>query len=219
MTFSGLFQERFIDQVQVVAYLHEWQPTLQDRGDFVYYSQNSAEFETIGAEPRSGSGIDGSKSIHAARTYRPHVTPPSLDKDKDSALVYDDTTDVWDLKLDGEVIAKYNTTDLRTSIVYRARCFNSSEDAKAFDQKTYQNKYPDLTLKDVISTFAKDLIARGVLSVKNINEISKLDMALLIIDTYILYPLPPRDAHIIPWNYCALTRLYPRLEPLIKLFC
>ena len=96
MTFSGLFQERFIDQVQVVAYLHEWQPTLQDRGDFVYYSQNSAEFETIGVEPRSGSGIDGSKSIHAARTYRPHVTPPSLDKDKDS-----DNDNVDDIENEG----------------------------------------------------------------------------------------------------------------------
>ena len=219
MTFSGLFRDRFIDQVQVVAYLHEWTPTPQDRGDFVYYSQDSASFEMIGAEPRSGSGIDGSKSIHAARTYRPHVAPPKLDKDKDSALVYDESTDKWDLKLDNEIIAKYNTTDLRTSIVYRARCFNSSEDALAFNGKKYHDKYPDLSLHDVLSRFTKDLIHRGELSVKNLNEISKLDLALLIINTYILYPLPPRDAHIIPWNYCAMTRLYPRLEPLVNLVC
>ena len=219
MTFSGLFQERFIDQVQVVAYLHEWIPTLDDRGDFVYYGRDSAEFEMIGAESRAGSGIDGSKSIHAARTYRPHINPPQLDKDKDSALVYNEQTDKWDLKMNEKIIARYNTTDLRTSIVYRARCFNSAHDAKRFNQKSYQDEFPNLTLSDILSTFTKDLIKRGNLSVKNLNEISRLDLALLIINTYIQYPLPPRNAQVIPWNYCAMSRLYPKLESIMTLFC
>ena len=39
MVFSGLFTDRFVDQVQVVGYLHEWQPESKpdgSAGQFVY---------------------------------------------------------------------------------------------------------------------------------------------------------------------------------------
>jgi hypothetical protein len=49
MVFSGLFQEQFIDQIQVVSYLHEWEKdgvSPGDGGDFVYYS-NSSHWGTV----------------------------------------------------------------------------------------------------------------------------------------------------------------------------
>jgi hypothetical protein len=42
MGFSGLFRDKFIDQVQVVGYLHDWQPTAEHGGTFVYYNNNSS---------------------------------------------------------------------------------------------------------------------------------------------------------------------------------
>ena len=39
MVFSGLFQEQFIDQVQVVAYLHNWtDPGNLKAGRFIYWN-------------------------------------------------------------------------------------------------------------------------------------------------------------------------------------
>lgn len=44
MVFSGLFQDRFIDQVQIVAYLHEWnnQGVANSGGEFVYWVNNKS---------------------------------------------------------------------------------------------------------------------------------------------------------------------------------
>merc|ERR1712070_270288 len=43
MTFSGLWKDRFVDQVQVVAYYHEWDPAILtgngvDAGEFLYWN-------------------------------------------------------------------------------------------------------------------------------------------------------------------------------------
>jgi len=38
-------------------------------------------------------------------------------------------------------------------------------------------------------------------------EISKLDLSVLLLKTYIKYPLPAETAALIPWNYCALPRI------------
>ncbi len=91
MVFSGLFQDKFVDQVQVspsaaaapppctaplhrrhapsrrrlqvVAYLHEW---TDDRGGaFVYWKDNSGQMHSVPPSPLSGSSVDGSKTVHA----------------------------------------------------------------------------------------------------------------------------------------------------------
>ena len=91
MVFSGLFQDKFVDQVQVgpppafsrhlflylvtshpshgsfspqvVAYLHEW---TDDRGGaFVYWKDNSGKMHSVPPSPLSGSSVDGSKTVHA----------------------------------------------------------------------------------------------------------------------------------------------------------
>jgi len=86
MQFSNLFSDRFIDQVQVVGYLHEW--TDNSSGSFIYYDQNTPEPKVLPAEPFSGISVDGTKTIHAGQIYQPKVRPPMMDKDKYNALHY-----------------------------------------------------------------------------------------------------------------------------------
>ena len=69
MEFSNLFADRFIDQVQIVGYLHDRIPEAGDGGDFVYYPDNSG-YRDVPSFPLSASAVDGSKVIHAATIYR-----------------------------------------------------------------------------------------------------------------------------------------------------
>ena len=98
MVFSNLFQDKFIDQVQVVGYLHQWEARGNTSitsdiashdigGDFVYF-QNNTSFRIVSPNPLSGSFIDGSKMLHAAKVYSPHVKAPHIDKNKDTVLRY-----------------------------------------------------------------------------------------------------------------------------------
>ena len=45
MVFSGLYRDKFINQIQVVGYLHEWENDAVspgDGGDFVYYTNSTS---------------------------------------------------------------------------------------------------------------------------------------------------------------------------------
>lgn len=72
-----------------------------------------------------------------------------------------------------------------------------------------------MTLDYILDTLKADLIKRGKLQ-KN-QEISRLDLALLILDTYSQYPPPPNS--LIPINYCMLGKLYPWTDTLFSLIC
>jgi len=72
MKFSGLFEDRFVDQVQIVTYFHDWDPSSPSyhdrRGEFVYY-EHSNKPAFVPPTPRSATAVDGSKVIHAASGY------------------------------------------------------------------------------------------------------------------------------------------------------
>ncbi len=68
MQFSGLWNDRFIDQVQVVAYLHSWERP-ETGGEFVYWDTDSLQPKSLNPVPRGGSAIDGSKTVHAAKVF------------------------------------------------------------------------------------------------------------------------------------------------------
>mmetsp|Transcript_29644 Transcript_29644/g.65709 ORF Transcript_29644/g.65709 Transcript_29644/m.65709 type:complete len:442 (+) Transcript_29644:54-1379(+) len=218
MVFSGLFQDRFINQIQVVGYLHDW--TLQDGagasegGDFVYYK----DANTVGVmrpAPGSGTIVDGSKVLHAAKIYRAHSKAPRLPKDRASSLIYVGG-DRWELQTDGEMVHQYSTSDLRISIVYRARCFSSPAEAQRYSALPQEDM---LSLEYVMGAFKRDLTSRGKGSPLQLEGMPPLDFLFLIIDTYITYPLPPWEFATIPYNYCALSRLMPWTAPLLRLLC
>ena len=108
MVFSGRFTERFVDQVQVVAYLHEWHPSTRQKqkgapaadggggGGGASDARSGREATAGGGAgefihwangsvpqmelplPRAGSAIDGSKSVHAAEVYLGATGSPAL---------------------------------------------------------------------------------------------------------------------------------------------
>lgn len=214
MQFSGLFQKEYVDQIQVVAYFHQWNATEQIGGEFVYWDVNQDIPKKQLPLSRAGSIVDGSKVIHAATVYQPDKKAPKLDKSAQNILSYV-SDDRWTLSSNGKVIGEYVTDDIRWTIVYRARCFASEAEVKHF------NNLPEnevMKLDEILNKLANDLIARGKLDKSfKLEEADKLDFAIKLLDEYIKYPLSPYAA--IPYNYCALGKLQPWLNPLLSLIC
>lgn len=204
MVFSNLFSERFVDQVQIVGYLHDRVYRSEDGGDFIFYASNDPQYSSVPSIPLSGLSVDGSKTVHAANTYRPSDSFPILSKDKDSILTYMGN-DSWSLMVDGESLKDYSSSDLRISIVYRARCFETKQDVVNY-RLLARNNEAALQLEDILHTFKLDLVKRGKLSGIN-QSMSKLDLAKLIMDTYIQYPLPSWKTAIFPYNYALVEEI------------
>lgn len=78
MKFSGLFEEHFIHQVQVVAYVHEWDASEDRAGEFVFWnsSDNPGGYR-LRPLPLAGSAVDGTKTMHAAM-YTSLIPHPSF---------------------------------------------------------------------------------------------------------------------------------------------
>lgn len=217
MVYSNLFNDRFIDQVQVVGYLHRWHPKDKANagGDFIYYPGGKSSSQLLSPVPLAGNAVDGSKTVHAALVYRPDVKAPHVDKSSDATLMYAGN-EKWNLVVNGKVQEVYDSDDLRVSIVYRARCFRDADEVKK-----YQN-YPEgdkLSVESVLDTIKNDLVARNVISRDRLNLMSTLKLALFIMDSYITYPLPTVDRAWVPYNYCALPKLYPVTKSLMSIFC
>lgn len=216
MVFSGLFQDRFIDQVQVVAYLHKWAPEETTGGVFVHYNTASDEPERMVPLPRSAALIDGSKTIHAALVYRPDVAAPTLDKNQQNELRYvgDET---WHLMVGEKVSRVFSTDELRMSIVYRARCFSSEEDRDRFYNLPDEHILP---LEDILAELQAALVRRGKYTAQALHAMPRLDLALTLIDSYIAYPLPSAGTALIPFNYCFLGKMWPGvLDRLLHYVC
>ena len=106
----------------------------------------------------------------------------------------------------GEVeLQRYTTDDLRISIVYRARCFEDEEQARLFDGRGGPTP---MNLEAVLAELSKGLVElRRVGSVDEALRMNRRKLAMLLMDTYIRYPLTPE--RLVPYNYCALPRLLP----------
>lgn len=209
MVFSGLFKERFVDQVQVVAYLHNWtDPENSRAGRFVYWADSGDEPRAEEPLSLAGSAVDGSKTVHAASVYYPQVRPPLINPQAVDARLSYAGDERWELRQDGKTLRSYDTDQLRFSIVYRARCFRHASEAEEFrKQKDF------LSLEHVLDVFKDDLKRRG----EEVETLSRMDLALRIMDTYVRYPLPPRA--LFPYNYCMASRIFPSLKPLLDLIC
>jgi hypothetical protein len=155
--------------VQVVAYLHEWAPSAERAGEFFFWNGRDRLGTKEQPLSRAGSGVDGTKIVHAATVYFPSKRPPLLQKDDDARLRFDATEEAWEVvKLEPAAttakataaataaaattataamtstrVASYNESDLRTSIVYRARCFADAAEAAAYKAQMAQPGGPD----------------------------------------------------------------------------
>lgn len=210
MVFSGLFTDRFIDQVQVVGYLHEWS-TEGVGGDFIYYNGRTSEL--LSPKPLAGNSVDGSKTIHAALIYHPEVAAPAITKDDEASLKYIGN-ETWNIVVNGAVLRQYASKDLRISIVYRARCFGSSEEAARF--RAPQDL---LSVEEVLDALTKDMLAKNKVTETRLEKLDRVELGILMMETYIKYPFPSLSQAIIPYNYCALGRLSPWAKPFLSLIC
>jgi hypothetical protein len=112
-------------------------------------------------------------------------------------------------------VASYQEDDLRISLVYRARCFASAQEAQRYANQPESEK---MTLKGILETLYDDLVNNKIVSSREeLDAMTIVDRAFLIMNTYVKYPLPPADVALVPVNYCALGKKYPILNPLLKL--
>ena len=170
---------------------------------------------------RAGSTIDGSKMVHAAVIYRGSARSPKLpfiDKSKPALLSYTGEGEQWQLSSGGEdsnLLQTYSTDDLRSSVVYRARCFKDQTEAAQYNSKPLGGP-SIMTLEQILRTFAEDMVKRGlVATVEGALGMDRLKFALLILQTYTKYPMPAVDVALLPYNYCALGRLASWTQPII----
>jgi len=222
MAFSGVFQSLFVHQVQVVGYLHEWSASANSvesvGGEFIWFD-NSTSFQRVSPEPRSGSVVDGSKVMHASTVYRPDVKAPHLDKSKDNVLRYLPKNDSWVVQSDGETVQTLSTSDLRISVVYRARCFRDAEHMDAYKEAA-SKQTSVLSLDSVLDALVAELVKRGKLPQGTTKDsMGRLELAFKLMDGFITYPLPPVNLAFIPFNLCAAPLVLPVLGPLFAPFC
>ena len=237
MVFSGLFEDEFIDQVQVVGYFHEWEATADRAGEFVLWHNASGPPSATAPHPGSGSAVDGSKSVHASSVYFPRAAfeaagpdgpgrgLPAIDKSTGAELRYvgDES---WELIAGAssgapEVKARYQTDDLRFSIVYRARCF--ATDAEV-ERHAAQRPEEMMTLPAILRQLVAELVRRGrVASSAEAERLledtpdARYALATRLMAEYLTYPLS--GSALVPFNVCALGALVPWLAPALAPVC
>ena len=233
MVFSGLFEDIFIPQVQVVAYIHEWEPKGDSSGgSFLYWGAQEANktasksqdgerrfvhapVNSVQPKPRAGVTVDGSKLVHAANIYRGDDELPEIDRQGTPVLAYNKETDLWDLKVHDKLIRSYTMDDLRISIVFRARCFANAEEATRFQSQLHDNENA-MKLDDILEVLVNDLQSRGRIG-DDAMQMDRTALALKLMDEYIRYPFSPTAKF--PLNYCALPRILPWTEKMLSYVC
>jgi hypothetical protein len=224
MVFSGLFQEDYVNQVQLVGYFHKWNDTNRGGKFFFWNDDNATPRES---DPVSGSAnsVDGVKVVHAAGLYMPNHKPPLISKDAVNVLEYQGqkTTGAhqWDVIANGNVLRSYDEDELRFSAVYRARCFANDEERQLFKDNVKQRAW---TVDHILSRFEEDMKIRGAWPFDAADSVAnratpsdRYKLGVAIMDTYIKYPYSPNAWF--PLNYCALDRVVPSLAPLLKPVC
>jgi len=148
---------------------------------------------------------DGSLTAHAAALYRGDEKPPTQDKSKYNKLVYLGD-EKWALKEDDATLRVYDSSDLRISLLYRSRCFESKSAAKKFNREFENSKYK-LDLNDILTTLVNDLVDKKLAPKGTTIDSfsSRLELGQKLMDSYLNYPLPSRTKALFPYNYCVMS--------------
>jgi len=207
METSGLFKDIRIPQVQGVAYLHQWENNVYNNsgGQFFYYPEGPGGV-IMSIDPIFNSAIvlDGSIVVHGVDLFKKEYPFPILNKSDKNDIRYEGN-DEWSIYVNGVSKHKrYQSKDLRISLVWRARCFKDEEEKKKYDNA------PALSIPKILDILYTDLKKKGV-----IKEAPKdlMEAGLLLVDHYVNYPYPDT---LVPINYCMLGALYPKLNPYLS---
>ena len=212
MAFSGLFADRFVDQVQLVAYFHEWHDAGGARGGaFAHWSSAGGAAALLAPAPGSGTAVDGSKTVHAATLFEPAAAAPALDKGQRHALVFNASAATWDLFSAGArrgAAHAWADERLRFSVVYRARCFASDAERDDFAAALAARRgFMDLE-EDILLPLMREAVRRRAApTLAALQALPRLQLGLKLMDVFVRYPAP-QNAWL-PFNYCALPKLFP----------
>jgi hypothetical protein len=218
MAFSGLFADRFVDQVQLVAYYHDWEDAAGARGgNFVHYSAADGSAAALAPRPGSGSAVDGSKTVHAATLFEPGAAAPWLDKSARHALVYNASAARWALASGGRprgAALSWGEQQLRFSVVYRARCFGSEAERGRFAAALAAREGLMDLERDILLPLMREAVRRGgARSLQALQALPRLELGLRLLDVFVRYPRPTAW---LPFNHCALPRLFPGVAALAR---
>jgi hypothetical protein len=50
-------------------------------------------------------------------------------------------------------------------------------------------------------------------------QLPRVDLAMALMDYFVKYPLPAKEAALVPFNYCALSKQFPWMQPLLSYVC
>lgn len=133
----------------------------------------------------------------------------------------------WEITVDGRPVARYDGTNLRFSFVWRALCFESTEDREQYvNAPTPRNEWlltdcvglagtattrylaaqGELKLEEVLDKLVEELRRRGRLGEHEARP-APLDLALLLLDEFVNYPFGTSAA--MPYNYCLASTFLP----------
>ena len=71
--------------------------------------------------------------------------------------------------------------------------------------------------KDILLPLMREAVRRGgAPSLQAVQAMPRLDLGMLLLQTFIRYPKPALSRAWIPFNYCALPRLYPGFDMLAR---
>jgi hypothetical protein len=223
MAFSGLFADRLVDQVQLVAYYHEWEDATGARGgSFVHWGARNGSAAALPPHPGSASAMDGSKTVHAATLFEPSAAAPWLDKSLRHALVFNASSAEWGLASGGHprgAALAWTEQQLRFSVVYRARCFASQAERASFAAALAGRQGLMDLEQDILLPLMREAVRRrAAASLAALQALPRLQLSMLLLDTFVRYPKPVLSKAwlLLPFNYCALPRLFPGVKLLAR---
>ena len=118
-----------------------------------------------------------------------------------------------------ELRQSFSADEMRLSVVYRARCFASEEEKQRYADEA-NSPHMQLRLEeDILTPLQDELVRRGRVMREYLASMSRLDLALLLVDEFISYPVAHPDLMTFPFNYCALSQRWPMLSSIIDTIC
>lgn len=202
---SGLWADRLVPQVQGVAYIQRKDAV---GGEFFFYPNGISNGQKSNpANVNTGLVLDGSIVAHGVRPFMGQdATPPPMDIRSEYTILFDEEKQVWEVIENGKVLRQYNADEVRTTLVWRMRCFESEEERQSWREAE------TLQLDDVLDTLVADMKRRGRL-VPGSSRPEPLDLALMLLEEYVEYP--HGNEAVFPLNYCMLAKTLP--EPLASI--
>lgn len=154
MGYSGLFHDWAVPVASAITWYYDGAG-----GVFEYWPDGLDRPSRVERPPYFNRAVlaDNEYMYHrVGEIGRPEAFVPDdgIPYDAELALV---GTETWEVRHEGATLLSYPWDEVRLSLLWKAYCFRSAEEAAAFDRQS-----DDLTPDLVTRLFCDDLIARGV---------------------------------------------------------